>query len=54
VVERPIRDAALGQELRPPGRRVPLVAQQPRHRIYQFSPGVTVAGHPLTLLERMV
>ena len=54
VVERPIGHAALRQQLRPPGGRVPLIAQQPRHRLHQVGPGVTVTRHPLTLLERMV
>jgi len=54
VVKRPIGYAAHRKQLRPPGGRVPLIAEQPRHRLYQVSPGVAVSDHRLTLLERMV
>ena len=54
VVERPVGHAALRQQLRSAGGRISLVTQQPRHRLDQVGPGVTVTDHLLTLLERMV
>ena len=54
VVQRPVGHAALRQQLRPAGGRISLITQQPRHRLHQVGPGVTVAHHLLTLLERTV